>query len=75
MKTVLKIKCKFCGAWNRIEVEKVLFEPESREPKVKIFVPMYLPYKVETCKKCKKVIAEPKELIRILKTSSESSRL
>jgi len=30
-------------------------------------IPMYEPLKTETCKKCKKVIAEPKELIRIVK--------
>lgn len=65
MKTRLRMKCKSCGCWNRIEVEKVLYEPESPEPKVKVFVPMYLPLKVETCKKCKTIIAEPKELIRI----------
>jgi RNase P subunit RPR2 len=67
MKTKLRMKCKACGHWNRIEVEKVFLEPESHEPKVKVFVPMYSPLKVETCKKCKSVIAEPKELIRIVK--------
>ncbi len=67
MKTKLRMKCKSCGHWNRIEVEKVLFEPDSPEPKVNVFMPMYLPLKVETCKKCKSVIAEPKELIRIVR--------
>jgi len=28
---------------------------------------MYEPLKIETCKKCKNVIAEPKELVRIVK--------
>jgi len=65
MKTKLRMKCKACGYWNRIEVEKVFFEPDSPEPKARVFVPMYLPLKTETCKKCKTVIAEPKELIRI----------
>jgi hypothetical protein len=66
------MKCKACGHWNRIEVEKVFLEPESPEPKVKVFVPMYLPLRVETCKKCKTVIAEPKELIRISKKKREN---
>lgn len=66
-KTSLRMKCSSCGHWNRIEVEKVLLEPESQEPKVKVFVPMYLPLRVETCEQCKSVIAEPKELIRIVK--------
>ena len=30
-------------------------------------VPMYEPLRTSKCKKCGKVIAEPKELIRILK--------
>jgi len=67
MKTRLRMKCKACGHWNRIEVEKVLFEPECPEPKVKVFIPMYLPLRTETCKKCNAVIAESKELIRIVK--------
>jgi len=29
---------------------------------------MYEPLKIETCKKCKNVIAEPKELVRIVKS-------
>jgi len=58
------MKCRACGHWNRIEVEKVFLEPESQEPKVKVFIPMYLPFRVETCKKCKSVIAEPKELAK-----------
>jgi hypothetical protein len=37
------------------------------EPEVKAIIPMYEPLRVETCKKCKSVIAEPKELIRIIK--------
>ena len=63
----LRMKCPNCGFWNRIEVNKLLIEQETSEPKVKAFVPMYEPLKTETCKKCKSVIAEPKELIRIKK--------
>jgi len=43
-----------------------MFEPESSEPKVKVFLPMYMPLKVETCNKCKTVIAEPHELIKLI---------
>lgn len=66
MKTNLRIKCRNCGHWNRIEVEKAFAEQATLEVKVKAFIPMYLPFKTETCKKCKSVIAEPTELIRIV---------
>lgn len=65
MKTRLRMKCKSCGHWNRFEVNKLFIEQPSSEPKVNVLIPMYEPLKVETCKKCKTVIAEPKELIRI----------
>jgi RNase P subunit RPR2 len=61
------MKCKSCGHWNRIEVNKLFVEQESKEPKVKVFIPYYNPLKTETCKKCKTIIAQPKELIRILR--------
>lgn len=67
MKTGLRIKCKACGHWNRIEVNKHFIEQPTSEPKAKVLLPFYEPLKVETCKKCKKVIAQPKELIRIVK--------
>jgi len=67
MRTRLRMKCSACGCWNRIEVEKVLFEPESSDPKVKVFIPTYMPLRLENCKKCGKLIAQPKELIRIKK--------
>jgi len=67
MKTRLRMKCKKCGYWNRFEVNKLFIEQSSSKPKVKVLVPMYEPLKIETCKKCKTVIAEPKELIKIMK--------
>ena len=67
MKTRLRMKCKACGHWNRIEVNKVFIEQPTSEPKVKAYIPMYEPLKTETCKKCGKLIAEPKELVRIIK--------
>ena len=67
MKTRLRMKCKACGHWNRIEVNKLFIEQPSSEPKVKVLFPFYEPLKIETCKKCGKFIAEPKGLIRIVK--------
>ena len=60
------MKCKSCGYWNRIEVNKLFIEQPYSEPKVKVFIPHYQPLKTETCKKCKTIIAEPEELIRIV---------
>jgi hypothetical protein len=66
----LRMKCRHCGHWNRFEVDKVFIDQPVSDPKVKAFIPMYLPLKAETCKKCGKNIAEPKELIRIMKTKT-----
>lgn len=63
MKTKLRIKCRQCDHWNRIEVEKVFVEQATSE--VKAFIPMYLTLKTEKCFMCNHVIAEEKELIRI----------
>jgi hypothetical protein len=66
MKKPLKMKCK-CGHWNRVPVNKIFLEQPSPEPKVKVMIPMYMPLEVTHCSKCGMVIAEPKELIRIVK--------
>jgi len=42
-------------------------EQPSPEPKVKVMIPMYEPLETSKCKKCGKIIAEPKELIRIFR--------
>jgi len=63
---ILKLRCKFCGYWNRVPVNKIFLEQEASEPKVKAYIPMYEPLEVVKCKKCGKLIAEPKELIRIV---------
>ena len=63
--TKLRMKCPQCGCWNRLEVDKIFVPQPSPEPKVKVLIPMYKPLKTEKCEKCGKVIAEPKELIRI----------
>jgi hypothetical protein len=68
MKKILRIKCLNYSYCNRIEVTKLFIEQETSEPEVKAIIPYYEPLKVEVCKKCKSVIAEPKELIRIVKS-------
>ena len=57
------------GHWNRFEVEKLIVEQPTFEPKAKYLIPMYLPFKTESCSKCGQVIAEEKELIRIVHKS------
>ena len=64
----LRLKCQCCGCWNSFEVDKIFLQKPSGEPKVQVLIPMYKPLKIETCKKCGEVIAEPKELIRIKKS-------
>jgi len=68
IKAHLRMKCKSCGYWNRIEVNKLFIEQETSESKVKAILLYYEPLKVEKCKNCKTIIAEPKELIRIIKS-------
>jgi hypothetical protein len=53
---------------EQFKVDKIFVEQSSSEPKVEVFIPMYKPWKTEKCKRCGKVIAEPKELIRIMKS-------
>jgi RNase P subunit RPR2 len=72
MKARLRMKCKACGSWNRFEVNKLFTEQLSSEPRVKIMLPFYEPLKVEKCKKCGNLLAEPKTLIRI--TSGKAPR-
>jgi len=54
-------------SWFYVElVNKIFLEQPTSEPKVKAYIPMYEPLEVTRCKKCGKIIAEPKELIRIV---------
>ena len=69
MKTKLRMKCPNYGHWNKIPVSKVLVEQDSPEPKVKVFIPTYLPLQFSNCEKCGEVIAQPKELIKIVKNA------
>jgi len=60
---------------GRVPVNKVVVEQNSPEPKVKVFIPMYEPLQVSKCEKCGKIIAQPKELIRIVsKYRKENSK-
>jgi hypothetical protein len=56
------------GRREGVPVNKIFIEQEKSEPKVKAYIPMYEPLEVVKCEKCGKVIAETKELIRIVKT-------
>jgi hypothetical protein len=64
------MKCKSCGHWNYIEVETGMLKIDNHEPKVQVLLPSYLPFRTEVCSKCRVVIAEPKEIIRIVKNES-----
>ena len=63
----LRMKCSSCGHWNSVPVNKIFIEQNSPELKVEAFIPMYEPLELTKCKKCDKIIAEPKELITIMK--------
>ena len=67
VRRTLRMKCPSCGHWNRVQVNKLFIEQPNPEPKLKVVIPMYEPLQVSKCAKCGKVIAEPKELIRVLK--------
>lgn len=67
MKTKLRMKCPQCGDWSRVPANKIFIEQSNPiEPKVKVLVPTYAPLEVVKCKKCGKVVAEPKVLVRIV---------
>jgi phage FluMu protein Com len=70
LKTRLRMKCPACGYWNRVPANKIFIEQPNPEPKVKVMIPMYEPLQIVKCKKCGRVIAEPKELIRITSLKS-----
>jgi hypothetical protein len=64
----LKLKCSACGCWNGVPVDKVFVEQPTLEPKVKAYIVMYEPLQVVKCKKCGRIIAETKELVKIRKS-------
>jgi hypothetical protein len=68
VKATIRIKCS-CGKWNNIHTQKVMVHLDNDKPKMDVFVPAFLPLEIQVCAKCKCVIAEPKELIKITKDS------
>jgi len=60
--TKLRMKCSSCNHWNRVPVNKLLIDQPSPESKVEVMIPMYEPLETSKCKKCGKIIAEPKEI-------------
>jgi len=44
---------------------------KDSDPKVRVIIPVYKPLEISKCKNCGKVIAEPKEFIRIVKEVTE----
>jgi hypothetical protein len=63
VKAKLRIKCKNCGDWGIIEVEKIFLNANISESKLQVFLPAYLPLKTEKCSRCNHVIAKEKEII------------
>jgi hypothetical protein len=53
---------------NRVPVNKIFIEqPNPIEPKVKVLIPMYEPLEISKCNKCRRIIAKPKELIKVMR--------
>lgn len=68
VKAKLRMKCRNCGIWNKLEVEKIFLYAGNSEAKLKVFLPAYLPLKTEKCSKCSQVFAKEKGIIRIKKS-------
>jgi len=64
VKAKLRVKCRNCGDWNTIEVEKIFLNAGTSDSKLKVFLPAYLPLKTEKCSRCNQVIAKEKRIIR-----------
>jgi len=67
MRRTLRMRCQACGHWNRVPVNKIVVEQDSPGPKIRVITLMYEPLQVSNCEKCGEIIAQPKELIRIVK--------
>jgi phage FluMu protein Com len=64
VKIKLGVKCKNCGNWNGIEVEKIFVNAGMPDSKLQVFLPAYIPLRTEKCSKCNKVIAKENGIIR-----------
>lgn len=67
MKAILRVKCKNCGNWTKIEAEKIFISNDISEAKVKIFLPAFRPMKTEKCSECNHVIAKGNGVIKTRK--------
>jgi hypothetical protein len=63
LKAKLKIKCKNCGNWDVIEVEKIFLNASDSATKLQVFLPAYQPLRTEKCSRCNQVIAKEKRII------------
>jgi hypothetical protein len=67
-----RMKCS-CSKWNNIRAKTIMLKLDNQEPKVEVFLPAYLPIETPACKKCKTEIANPKEIIRIVRSEPKKS--
>ena len=63
MKAKLRVKCRNCGDWKVLDVEKIFLNTGKSDSGLKVFLPAYLPLKTEKCSKCNHVIAQKKAII------------
>ena len=63
VKAKLRIKCKNCGNWDTIEVEKILLNANNSVTRLQVFLPAYQPLRTEKCSICNQVIAKEKRII------------
>ncbi len=70
MKTKLRVKCKNCGNWKTIEVEKIFLNTGNSDSGMKVFLPAYLILKTEKCSECNQVIAKEKGIVGKRKSTS-----
>jgi len=56
MKTRLRMKCKACGHWNRIEANKLFIEQPTSEPKVKAYTQCMKHLKLKHMRKAEKFL-------------------
>ena len=63
MKAKLRMKCRNCGNWIVLDVEKIFLNTGDLDSGLKVFLPAYVPLKTEKCSKCNQVIAKKKGII------------
>jgi len=51
-----------------VSVNEIFLEQPSPEPKVRVMIPMYELLETSKCKNCGKIIAEPKEIIKTVRS-------